>query len=93
MEEQLLTLFGVTVEQLVLVTGVVLLAVEYLKREFPEKITGWTTRIVALVVAFAISTKLLYPNWEGIATLTIAAFILPSGIKSLVKKGGKEKPE
>lgn len=90
METELLTLFGVSVEQLAFVSCVVLLAIEYLKRELEEttwEIKGWTTRVVALVVAFGISTKLLYPDWGAVVTLAIASFILPSGIKSLVKKG------
>ncbi len=90
MEGQVLTLFGVTVEQLAIVSGVVLLAVEYVKRELKGttwEIKGWLTRVVALVVAFGISVKLLYPDWTGIVVLAIGSFILPSGLKSLVKKG------
>jgi len=90
METELLTLFGVSVEQIALVSGVVLLAVEYLKREFKGtawEITEWKTKVIAFAVAFGISAKLLYPDWGAIITLAIASFILPSGLKSLVKKG------
>ncbi len=95
METELLTLFGVSVEQLAFVSGVVLFVIQWLKGEFPEQVKGWTTRLIALTVAFALSAEMLLPDYKAVIALALLSFMVPGGAKGFAKKlvtiGGKKK--
>lgn len=88
MDDQILALFGLSVEQLAVVSGVTLAIVEWLKSRFPEVFTGWVTTLSAFGVSALVSLKLVYPDWEKVLALTVISVLLSGGAKLLIKKAG-----
>lgn len=88
MDEQVLNLFGITLEQLLLVSAVVLFAVESAKKLFPTYIDGAKTIALSAVFSFAVAWKVAYPNWEHVIALAVLTVLASAGTKSLIKKAG-----
>ena len=78
MDGQLLALFGVTMEQLVFVSGSVYLLTELLKTKFIV-IKGLWVDLLSVTLAGLISWKLCPGEPTQIIILTAAAYLLPAG--------------
>lgn len=83
---ELLDVFGVTMEQVGIVSAIVFLVMEFLKGQFPGFFTGWKTLVTALAIGMLASVKLVYPDWGAVITLSIAAYILPVGVHKMIKR-------
>lgn len=83
---EILIMFGLTMEQVGFVSGVVLLLCEVLKGKFPTVFTGWKTDAAAIVIAGLASIKMVYPDWTAVVALTLAAWLLPAGVHKMIKR-------
>lgn len=83
---EILEIFGVTIEQVAVVSAIVMLVLEFLKGQFPTFFNGWKTVVAAFVIGFAASLKLVYPDWGAMIALTVAAYILPAGAHKIIKR-------
>jgi len=90
---QLLDLFGLTMAQIVQVSALVYLVLEWIKQHFLTNGTLATkgrkliTGILSVVLAFGVSYKVIDPlDWEKVVSLTICSFLLSGGFQRAVKK-------
>lgn len=84
--EQIAQIFGITIEQIALVAGIVFFVVEFLKGKFPKFIKGIVTDISAVVIGLGISIAIAHPNWAHIIALTGAAWMFPAGAHKMVNR-------
>ncbi len=82
--KQVFDLFGISIELFASISALVWVLVEALKAKIgPMK--GWLTDGMAVLIAFLISTKMLYPNWESVAVATVLCWLAPAGVHKFLK--------
>ena len=86
---QLLGLFGLTLEGLIAITGMVFYLVEAAKGKWPGVFLGGArTDFLGLALSFVLSWKMYYPSWEPIIAATFLCWLLPIGIYKRLQNGG-----
>lgn len=82
---EILNMFGITMEQALKVSAVVFAVSQWVKGQWPTIFFGWRTIAVAFAVGLLMSVKLVYPNWESIAALTVAGYVFSVGAHKTLK--------
>jgi predicted Kef-type K+ transport protein len=84
--EQIAEIFGITLEAIALVAGLVFFATEASKGTWPKFFKGRVTVAAAFLVSFGLSVKIYYPHWEQIIVLAVVSVIVPMGGHKLIKR-------
>jgi hypothetical protein len=81
-----LQLFGINFTVFIQLSTLIFIFVEAIKRAFPNFLSGgWKTHTIVAVLAFLLSCKVLYPNWESVATCTVLLWLFPAGSYAVFK--------
>lgn len=87
--EQILGLFGLSLEGLITISGLVYYLVEAAKGKWPSVFLGGIrTDFLGLALSFALSWKMFYPSWEPIIAATVLCWLVPIGVFKKSKNGG-----
>ena len=86
---QTLALFGLSLESLITIAGLVYYLVEAAKGKWPGLfLGGWRTDALGIALAFGLSWKMFYPAWEPIIAAKVICWLVPVGLFKKSKNGG-----
>ncbi len=97
--EQMLSLFGISAQQFLLVATVTYMTVQFLKNKLGEAIMyGIRTDLVAIILAFGLSLHALgmpvaATDWVRVAVLALVGYIGPAGLHAALKEQANRKKE
>ncbi len=88
MDGEVLKLFGLDIETLLMISGVVFVVIEALKKKFAAMFMGgWKTDLVALILSAGMAYKIYAPDWETVAIGAVICWLAPSALHK--KTNGK----
>jgi len=84
-------LFGVSLEHLIGLGGMTYLVVEAAKKRLPDVFQGGAkTMALAFAIAFGLSLKMFYPDWETVIVGAVLVWLVPEGVHAARSNGGSK---
>ncbi|MGD8785941.1 MAG: hypothetical protein PVJ60_00830 [Phycisphaerales bacterium] len=86
MENEILKLFGLELETLLMISGIVYILVEAFKKKFAAIFMGgWKTDALAFMLSFGMSFKVYPGKWQAIIASAILCWLGPAVLHKKTK--------